>query len=512
MTFDPKIIHLPEPTLTFGHGQTLEHPKDGLFLFGPLEEKKPRELRVGAIGTIEGLGRFRLWLTQIQNYIPPYDPVKPFHSSFPGFEAAFRTSWPTEPVAEISLSGDKINRALRLSDRHDAVYQAVDLFADKLFSYHRQQEAQPTFWFVVIPEEVFRYGRPQIRPPRSEQVPSAFPFSAREARKILIEGSLFPADRQAAEIYRFEVNFHNQLKARLLEEKIVVQIVRETTLTPGDFVVNGKPARRVEDPATIAWNLCTTALFKAGGKPWKIANVRPGVCYVGLAFKRDSSAVGPSGSANACCGAQMFLDSGDGLVFRGHLGPWYSEKTGDFHLSYDEAKGLISSVISSYEAPGSERQNAAPAEIFIHGRTRFSDDEWAGFQAAAPAGCKLVGVRIRGSNDVKLFRPGRHPVIRGTALILTERLGYLWTNGFVPRLGTYTGWEVPRPLSIEICRGEADLALVTADIMGLTKVNFNSCIFADGFPVTLRFADAVGEILTAAPIPNLPPLPFRHYI
>ena len=96
--------------------------------------------------------------------------------------------------------------------------------------------------------------------------------------------------------------------------------------------------------------------------------------------------------------------------------------------------------------------------------------------------------------------------------MLTERLGYLWTNGFVPRLGTYTGWEVPRALSIEICRGEADLALVMADIMGLTKVNFNSCIFGDGFPVTLRFADAVGEILTAAPIPDLPPLPFRHYI
>lgn len=123
-----------------------------------------------------------------------------------------------------------------------------------------------------------------------------------------------------------------------------------------------------------------------------------------------------------------------------------------------------------------------------------------------------MGVRIRNSEDVKLFRPGKHPVIRGSALMLTERLGYLWTNGFVPRLGTYTGWEVPRPLSIEVNRGEADLTQVMADIMGLTKVNFNSCIFADGSPVTIRFADAVGEILTAAPIPDLPPLPFRHYI
>lgn len=208
----------------------------------------------------------------------------------------------------------------------------------------------------------------------------------------------------------------------------------------------------------------------------------------------------------------MFLDSGDGLVFRGHVGPWYSEKTGDFHLNYQEAKELISSVVRSYAAPVGEPPRQPPTEVFIHGRTRFSDEEWAGFRAAVPPGTKVVGVRIRASDDIKLFRTGKHPVIRGSALMLTGRLGYLWTNGFVPRLGTYTGWEVPRPLSIEICRGEADLTQVMADIMALTKVNFNSCIFADGSPVTLRFADAVGEILTAAPIPDLPPLPFRHYI
>jgi hypothetical protein len=84
--------------------------------------------------------------------------------------------------------------------------------------------------------------------------------------------------------------------------------------------------------------------------------------------------------------------------------------------------------------------------------------------------------------------------------------------GYIPRLRTYPGREVPNPLSIEICRGDADLGVVMRDVMGLTKVNFNACIFADGLPVTLRFANAVGEILTAAPRTDGPPLPFRHYI
>ena len=66
---------------------------------------------------------------------------------------------------------------------------------------------------------------------------------------------------------------------------------------------------------------------------------------------------------------------------------------------------------------------------------------------------------------------------------------------------------------IERCRGEADIQVVMADVMALTKLNYNACIYADGYPVTLRFADSVGEILTAAPRQEeLPPLPFRYYI
>ena len=44
----------------------------------------------------------------------------------------------------------------------------------------------------------------------------------------------------------------------------------------------------------------------------------------------------------------------------------------------------------------------------------------------------VVGVRIRGTNDIKFYRPDKHPVIRGTAYCAFDRMGYLWTKGFVP--------------------------------------------------------------------------------
>ena len=43
---------------------------------------------------------------------------------------------------------------------------------------------------------------------------------------------MFAQDVEAAQMYRYERNFHHQMKARLLDTKAVVQIVRETTLAP----------------------------------------------------------------------------------------------------------------------------------------------------------------------------------------------------------------------------------------------------------------------------------------
>lgn len=177
-------------------------------------------------------------------------------------------------------------------------------------------------------------------------------------------------------------------------------------------------------------------------------------------------------------------------------------------MSREKAADLMGLVLESYR----NNHGATPTELFIHGRKRFEDAEWEGFESVVPKGTNLVGVRIARSRGLKLFTPREMPVMRGTALQVSERRGFLWTNGFVPRLRTYPGWEVPNPLVVDVHKGDADLLTVMEDVMSLTKLNFNACKFADGVPVTLKFANAVGEILTAAPVGDLPPLPFRHYI
>ncbi|MBI5659210.1 MAG: hypothetical protein HZC43_06595 [Nitrosomonadales bacterium] len=510
MTDPRNLTALTEPALTFGYGQQMEHPKDGLLLYGPYYNPfKGGRLRIGLISTNAGAMRYTSWVKRLAKAIHPAKTDDPNHTIFPGFQAVFETEWPETPTIHLKVDADILNHAIHMEDRHQAIHKSVSLYADAIASSIRERsEVSIDLWIAVLPEEVYRLGRPQSKVTKDERQKSELLMDKKAATRLLREPSLFDEDNRAAKIYLYELNFHNQMKARLLQHKVVVQVVRETTLEPEDFKKsNGAPLRTLQDPATLAWNLATTVFFKAGGQPWKLSSPRPGVCYVGIVFKKEALGISEN---NACCGAQMFLDSGDGVVFRGAVGPWYSPTNKQFHLTREKARELMELIVKAYQE---SHDGEAPTELFIHGKTRFSYEEWEGFRETVPDNCRVVCVRIREDLSLKLYRCGLSNVPRGLAWAITKTKGYLWSKGFIPRLQTYPGREVPNPLSIEIVRGEADISLVMNDVLALTKLNYNTCIFGDGVPVTLRFADAIGEILTAGPIQDdLPPLPFRYYI
>ncbi len=508
-----RLDYIDEPRLEFAFDQHEEYPRDGLFLFGPIQDSSaPETVRYGVIGTSGGIQRFKRWSELIKGHIkrfqPRLNPEAQHHTSFPGFESVFRSKWPKEPLASIEVSEEAIKYALRISNRYEAVKSAVDLYVNPLIEFSKKEEAEPAFWFVVIPELVYQLGRPTSKVPLVERTPGTVRISQARARFIKVAPTLYGEEEEEAEVYRYAKNFRRQLKARLLKDKIVTQIVRETTLTPEDFKTSfGSQIRKVEDPATIAWKLCTAAYYKAGGKPWRLSGVRPGVCYVGLVYKQTDP---DSDDPNACCAAQMFLSSGDGIVFRGAAGPWYTPSNKEYHLEEGPAAQLMSLVVSEYKRL---HDNKEPQELFIHGRAKFNSAEWVGFQSAVSSATNLVGVQIRDAkSELKLYTPGKFPVIRGTALKLSERTAYLWTSGYIPRLNTYLGPETPNPVFVHVQKGDCQLDTVLADVMRLTKLNYNTCLFNDRLPVTIKFANAVGEILVSAPQTEEPKLPFKFYI
>lgn len=499
-----KLKWIPEPKLRFAHGQLLDDPKDGLLLFGP--PKPLAGLSYGVVGTATGVSQLEKWAVKMAHAIPAADEITS-SVAWPGFEAAFRAPFPVEPRVRCVIDDEKLRRVIRLSDPHQRVFDTVDLFSSEIDRWVKEEDAKVSLWFVVVPEELWKLCRPNSTVSKANATRPEVHLSHKRALEMIEARDLFNEANEAAEKHLYENHFHNQFKARLLGCEAVTQIVRQTTIAPDDHLNSaGKPLRKLQDEATVAWNLGTAIFYKAGEMPWSLADIRDGVCYIGLVFKKTSN---PKDENEACCGAQMFLQSGEGLVFKGAVGSWASDKRGEFHLPKEQAAQIVKECVEAYAR---WHGGKAPRELFIHGRTVFGPEEIAGFREAAPEGTSITGIQIRRPNDLKLFRDGRRVMMRGLAMAVSARSAFLWSSGYVPHLLTYPGREIPTPLKVRIVFGDTDMDVVLADILALTKVNFNACIYSDGLPVTLRFADDVGEILTAIPEVKARPLPFRHYI
>lgn len=503
-----ELIQLKEPRLLFRYNQKLEDPRDGLTLFGPIDDAQtPYGILSGVVGTPDGIRKFRKFVKQMQS--PQFNTKTVERPFFPGFQAVFGIEWSEQRITEIELNTHEIHKHIYNKESHKRVYETVNYFTDKILKELKEENANMNVWFIIVPDEVYALCRPNSVVEKEFAITTNNPTRGR-AKKFLTAPSLFEEDNLSAEPFKYDANFHHQIKARLLEHKIPTQIIRESTLAPEEFL--DKYKQPIRDLAAlkghIAWSISTAVFYKAGGKPWKLADIRSDVCYVGLVYKKDDRGKNPR---NACCAAQMFLTTGEGIVFKGAIGPYYNDKTGEFHLKKKDATTLIKLVIETYK---SIHDGKPPKELFIHAKTSFDNIEWSGFKEELPEETNLVGVTIKEDGNFKLYKDdGRYAMLRGTAYLLDERAGYLWTKGFVPRLQTSLAMEIPNPFHIEITKGEASIRQVIEDVLALTKLNFNACLYGDGEPVTLRFADDIGNILTAAPIKDgEQPLFFKYYI
>ncbi len=495
-----KLQAIQEPLLEFGFNQKTIDPRDGITLFGPHTKDKLSIGNFGIIGTLQGISRMKNWLKSIEQPIFNKNPdmARPF---FPGIEAAFDFNIKMEGLQEIEVSNKEIDAFLKYKDKYQRVHRWVNLFTSKLVKYKEEEEVPVTVWFVVIPEFIYKYSRPKSNNPSETTIGIGI-----KSNYERYNASLFPEINELREAYQYEVNFHNQLKAKLLKYGIITQIIRESTIAYKELLTSKFQIDREEKfDSAKAWNISTTLYYKCGGLPWKLASVRDGVCYIGLVYKKIE---GVQDKKTACCAAQMFLDSGDGLVFKGNVGPWYNPEKDEYHLSKESASDLLGKALQTFH----KKNNKYPNEIFIHGKTYFDDEEWKGFEEAVKSKSKVIGVRIRTDSNFKLYREETYSVPRGMALLIDQKEGYLWTKGFVPRLQTQIGLEIPNCLHLQITRGISDIKIVCADVLSLTKLNYNACIYGDGIPVTLRFADMIGEVLTAGPTEDIEVLPFKHYI
>lgn len=488
-----------EPNIEFRHGQVTKDPRHGLALFGPYDADEQSKPSMGyiVIGTDEGIERFNSWAQEMENPTTgaPRDNQR-LWVPYPGFEASFGSRFPSTAIRSFHIDRESILAASRRGDPHERAYEAVQFYLDGLQRAWKLDE-QIGFGVCVVPDEVWKNCRTKSRVTNATR-----DGISKRQKRLRRLGQLEMFDDFDVDQYWHSTDFRRQLKARAMEYNIPIQIVLESTLSLSD---GDRSIRRGLTPLSDRkWNLSTALYYKSGGKPWRLMSAREGVCYIGIAFRRENE------GRTACCAAQMFLDSGDGIVFLGEYGPWFSPKTGQFTLNGEAAQKLLTGVLQTYR----DLMGKDLTEVFLHKRSIISDEEFAGFQKACSDHVHLVGVRVRnvGRGGFRLFRVGNMPVIRGTFLKLNSSSGLLWGSGYKPDIGTYRGTEVPVPLRIEIQHGEAQIERVAQDILGLTKLNYNACRIGDAEPVTIGFSNKVGEILISNPRVEYRRPNFKFYI
>ncbi|EQD38104.1 hypothetical protein B1B_15979, partial [mine drainage metagenome] len=273
---------IPEPELEFRYGQRAVDPRVGLALFGPYDADSAghvRSIPYGLIGTSEGVQKFLQFAQLLQG--PVLSSTKSSSTrlwpAFPGFDAAFACALPERPARTEELHTSEVDAAVQHEDPNQRAYDVVELYLSAIARLVAREEQLSTI-ICTVPEVVYKNCRPKsyVHSGVGEALPS--PQRVARARGIRDITNL----ERPNTIYRFSPDFRRQIKARAMQFEPPIQIIRETTLRPTDERKFGE--RLLSPLSDRAWNLGTALYYKGGGRPWRLATARDGVCYVGVVF------------------------------------------------------------------------------------------------------------------------------------------------------------------------------------------------------------------------------------
>lgn len=252
------VLYVPEPSLGFAHGQTSDHPKNGLTLYGPASTPDRAQITIGAIGTKHGLDFLRRWLEAINNpvAIPPRgkrDKEFRLHlSDFPGLEEAFGIRADPEGMIAYELDPLDIRGAIAIENHHEAVAATTKLFIDPLERHAKNEERTVDVWVFVVPEAVFETCRPVAGQRRKLELVKG-ELSKRQKGRADLPLLAGVIDDTLEAVFDDIPDFHRQIKAKLLRLGMTSQLIRERTLAPNEFLNKaGYPKRGTQDSATVA--------------------------------------------------------------------------------------------------------------------------------------------------------------------------------------------------------------------------------------------------------------------
>lgn len=456
-----KISFIDEPLLQFGNDFHI-CPRFGIANFNTYDcqesliETKPKEIRLGIIGTQQNFEKFNNWLDICSNFIEakPSKQANLF-TSFCGFNESggFHSKMVTNSLYQRQINDTEITKLIKevskFKNRKEVVKRVALIYLEHI--EFLAENKTPQVIVCIIPDNLWT--------------------------KILKVEKTEEDDQIEEVVVEAEINFRSFLKAKSMKFRVPIQLIKESSLRTEETKGKGS----LQDLATRAWNFCTAIYYKAGGIPWKAGSQLDDIhtCYVGISFYRSLDKTKLETSL-----AQVFDEQGKGVILRGS--PAQIDKSDrQPHLNEEQAYDLLINSIKGYHLA----EGTLPKRIVIHKSSKFTEQEKEGKEISTFDFVTIYESKIR------LFRIGKYPPLRGTCIELTENQHLLYTKSSVEFYQTYAGMYIPEPIEIRIEELNSSPKQICEEALSLTKMNWNKTQFDGKIPITIDCSRSVGAIM-----------------
>lgn len=303
----------------------------------------------------------------------------------------------------------------------------------------------------------------------------------------------FPTRWQSFRGYRTEderFDVHDFVKAFCVQRGIATQFLDQETISDAY-------------QCRVWWWLSLALYVKAMRTPWLLSNLAEDTAFVGLGFSVDPAADKGRHVVLGC--SHIYSGKGEGLQYRLSKVENPIFYGANPFMSKDDARRTGETIRQLFF----DARFKLPDRVVLHKRTHFTPEEREGL-ADGLSGVKYVDMlEIQIDNAIRyvastLKSDGTldddgYPVRCGTAMKLDDFTALLWVHGATtalnPRGKYFQGKRrIPAPLTVRRHAGRTDLRQLAEEILGLSKMNWNTFDLYTKLPATVHSSNEIARI------------------